>query len=79
MRELRLLWTRLDESDADLLCHLDGSATERDALAEALCPPGHCPVPRDADVVPMHLVEQDWRQVVRARAAPGPRSWNNTT
>ena len=58
---------------ADLLCHLDGPATKRDALAEALCTPGHCPVPRDADVVPVHLVEQDRRQVVRATAATGPR------
>jgi len=61
---------------ADLLCHLDGSAAERDALAKALCSPGHCAVPRDANVISVHLMKQDWWQVVRATTASGPRRWN---
>lgn len=77
--KLRLLSTRHVKVIADLLCHLDGSAAKRDALAKALCSPGHCPVPRDADVVAVHLVEQDRRQVVRAATASGPRRWNKTT
>ena len=58
-----------------LLCHLDGPAAECDALAETLCSPRHGPVPRHTDVVSMHLVEQDRRQIVGATATSGPRRW----
>lgn len=61
----------LREFDAHAFVHLDWPCAERDALAEAFVAAGDLAVARYPNVVTVHIVEGQWRQIVGSRTRGG--------